>query len=135
MKVIWIVDYIGGGRFKAKVSKESDFTEDLSKVDYNVVDTNLDKIRERTDIITRGVVSTFDHYGKFEEDLDIRYEFTEECISQLESMIKVKSNYGCMFIILLLWFILYFGFILVKWLIVTVWPSIKVFLLIMLSKI
>lgn len=135
MKVIWVVDYIGGGRFKAKVSKESAFADELSKVDYDVVDTHLNKIRERTEIITREVVSSFDHYGKFEERLDIGYEFTEGCISQLENMIKVKSFYGCMFIILLIWFILYYGVILVKWLIVTIGPSIKSFILLTLSQV
>lgn len=135
MKVIWIIDYIGGGRFKAKVSKESAFADELSKVDYDVVDTHLDKIRERAEIITKEVVSSFDHYGKFEERLDIGYEFTERCISQLESMIKVKSVYGCIFIVLLLGFILYYGVILVKWLIVTIWPSIKSFIVLTLSQI
>lgn len=135
MKVIWVVDYIGGGRFKAKVSKESAFSDELSKVDYNVVDTHLGKIKERTEIITREVVSSFDHYGKFEERLDIGYEFTEGCISQLENMIKIKSFYGCMFIILLIGFIIYYGVILVKWLIVTIGPSIKSFIVLTLSQI
>lgn len=135
MKVIWVVDYIGGGRFKAKVSKESAFAEELSNVDYDVVDTHLDKIKERTEIITKGVVSSFDHYGKFEERLDIGYEFTEGCISQLDDRIRIKSCYGCIFIILLIWFVIYYGVILVKWLIVTIGPSIKSFILLTLSQV
>lgn len=131
IKVTWVVNYIGGGCFKATVAKESELAEHLKSVDNNVVDTNLEKLKERAEILTKNVVDSFDHYGKFVEGLEVRFEFTGECISQLESMINMKASYGCTFILLLTWFTIYHGFILIKWFIATVLPNIKVFLSLM----
>lgn len=121
--VIWVIDYIGDHCFKATISPSSDFVEDFSN--YSIIDVDLIKLRSTIEELTRKTIDYFDHYGKIMEYLNIQYEFTEEAISHYERQANTASCLGCLFRVALIWVIIHYGIILVKWLILNVWPIIK----------
>lgn len=134
--VIWVIDYIGDRCFKATISPSSDFVEDFSN--YSIIDVDLIKLRSTIEELTQKTIDYSDHYGKIIEYLNIQYEFTEEAMSYYERHYERQANtvscLGCLFRVALIWFIIHYGIILVKWLILNVWPIIKTTVILMTLK-
>ena len=134
--VIWVIDYIGDRCFKATISPSSDFVEDFSN--YSIIEVDLIKLRSTIEELTRKTIDYSDHYGKIMEYLNIQYEFTEEAMSYYERHYERQANtascLGCLFRVALIWFIIHYGIILVKWLILNVWPIIKTTVILMTLK-
>lgn len=134
--VIWVIDYIGDRCFKATISPSSDFVEDFSN--YSIIDVDLIKLRSTIEELTQKTIDYSDHYGKIMEYLNIQYEFTEEAMSYYERHYERQANtvscLGGLFRVALIWFIIHYGIILVKWLILNVWPIIKTTVILMTLK-
>lgn len=134
--VIWVIDYIGDSCFEATISPSSDFVEDFSN--YSIIDVDLIKLRSTIEELTQKTIDYFDHYGKIMEYLNIQYEFTEEAMSYYERHYERQANtascLGCLFRVALIWFIIHYGIILVKWIILNVWPIIKTTIILMTLK-
>lgn len=130
--VIWVIDYIGDRCFKATISSSSDFAKDFSN--YSIIDIDLIKLRSTLEELTMKTIEYSDHYGKIMEYLNIQYEFTEEAMSYYERQTNSVSCLGCLFRVALIWFIIHYGIILVKWLILNVWPIIKTTVILMTLK-
>lgn len=137
--VIWVIDYIGDRCFKATISPSSDFVEDFSN--YSIIDVDLIKLRSTIEELTQKTIDYSDPYGKIMEYLNIQYEFTEEAMSyyerqqtSYENQVNTASCLGCLFRVALIWVIIHYGIILVKWIILNVWPIIKTTIILMTLK-